>query len=264
MLMNDSNATDGSSPGKIDISTIVERKCGDEFQVFIPTVCDDIQEMIHHIPWIKNVQPLEDYQQERSYLLAKQLMDLGLVLAALPFLGVLFLLTAILIKLEDPKGSIFFNQERTGKNGQRFTMFKFRTMVYNAEELKKDLAHLNELEWPDFKISNDPRITRVGRFLRKTSLDELPQFINILRGEMSLVGPRPTSFKADTYELWQTERLDVAPGLTGLWQVLGRSNIEFCQRACLDILYIQRRSIKLDLLTLFHTFFAVLKQRGAY
>jgi lipopolysaccharide/colanic/teichoic acid biosynthesis glycosyltransferase len=248
----------------IDVSSIVERKCGDEFQVFIPITCEEIQEMVHHIPWVKNVQPLENLQQERTYLRLKRLMDLALVLAALPFLAVLFLLTAILIKLEDPKGTVFFNQERTGKNGERFKMFKFRTMVYNAEELKGELAHLNELDWPDFKISNDPRITRVGRFLRKTSLDELPQLINILRGEMSLVGPRPTSFKAETYELWQTERLDVVPGLTGLWQVLGRSNIEFCQRVCLDILYIQRRSIKLDILVLFNTFFAVLKQRGAY
>jgi lipopolysaccharide/colanic/teichoic acid biosynthesis glycosyltransferase len=191
-------------------------------------------------------------------------MDLALTLAALPFLAVLFLLSAILIKLEDPNGPVFFTQDRTGKDGKRFKMYKFRTMVYNAEALKKELAHLNELEWPDFKISNDPRITRVGRFMRKTSLDELPQFINILKGEMSLVGPRPTSFKAETYELWQTERLDVIPGLTGLWQILGRSNLEFCERSCMDIIYIERRSILLDFLILFHTFSAVIKQRGAY
>jgi lipopolysaccharide/colanic/teichoic acid biosynthesis glycosyltransferase len=248
----------------IDIQSITERKCRDDFQVFIPLACQDIQEMAQKIPWLDQIQAVDDFQKERSYQRSKRMMDLALVLAALPFLAVLFLLTAILIKLEDPKGTVFFTQERTGKNGRRFKMLKFRTMVYNAEALKNELAHLNELEWPDFKISNDPRITRVGRFLRKTSLDELPQLINILRGEMSLVGPRPTSFKAETYELWQTERLDVKPGLTGLWQVLGRSDLEFCQRSCLDILYIQRRSIKLDVLVILYTFIAVLNQRGAY
>ena len=110
---------------------------------------------------------------------------------------------------------VFFRQNRTGKGGKRFQLFKFRTMVVNAEEMKLQLAHLNELQWPDFKITNDPRITRVGRILRKTSLDELPQILNIIRGDMSFVGPRPTSFAAETHKLWQTERLDVQPGLNG-------------------------------------------------
>jgi lipopolysaccharide/colanic/teichoic acid biosynthesis glycosyltransferase len=144
-------------------------------------------------------------------------------------------------------------------------MFKFRTMVPDAEELKKELAHLNELQWPDFKITNDPRITRMGRFLRKSSLDELPQLLNVLRGEMSLVGPRPTSFSAQTYDLWQTERLDVLPGLTGLWQIIGRGSMEFDERVRLDIAYIERRSLSLDIQILFRTVLvALIRQEGAY
>jgi lipopolysaccharide/colanic/teichoic acid biosynthesis glycosyltransferase len=137
-------------------------------------------------------------------------------------------------------------------------------MVPNAEDLKRQLAHLNELQWPDFKITNDPRITRIGRFLRKTSLDELPQLFNVLKGEMSLVGPRPTSFSATTYSLWHTERLDVKPGLTGLWQIIGRGSIEFDDRLRLDIAYIKHRCLWLDIQILFHTVMAVLEQRGAY
>ena len=142
-------------------------------------------------------------------------------------------------------------------------MYKFRTMVVNADELKDNLTHLNELQWPDFKINNDPRITRFGIFLRRTSLDELPQLYNALKGEMSLVGPRPTSFSAETYKLWQTERLDVTPGITGVWQLYGRSNTEFDERLKMDIAYIERRSLSLDLQILFRTMAAVLQQRGA-
>jgi lipopolysaccharide/colanic/teichoic acid biosynthesis glycosyltransferase len=143
-------------------------------------------------------------------------------------------------------------------------MYKFRTMVPNAEELKAKYAHLNELKWPDFKITNDPRVTFLGRVLRKTSLDELPQLFNVLRGEMSLVGPRPTSFGAETYQLWHTERLDVIPGLTGLWQVEGRAHVEFDDRLRLDIAYIERASLWLDIVILFRTIAAVFMQKGAH
>ena len=142
-------------------------------------------------------------------------------------------------------------------------MYKFRSMVPNAEELKKELAHLNELKWPDFKITDDPRVTRIGNILRKTSLDELPQLINVLKGEMSLVGPRPTSFAPDTYDLWQTVRLDVVPGLTGLWQIIGRAETEFYERLRLDIMYIKHRTLWLDIQILFRTVLAVIAQRGA-
>lgn len=198
-----------------------------------------------------------------GYELAKRIMDVSLCLLVLPFLLPLFLLCALLIWLDDP-GPIFFKQLRTGKGGVRFRMYKFRTMVTNAEELKQKYAHLNELTWPDFKMTNDPRVTRIGRILRKTSLDELPQIINVLKGEMSLVGPRPTSFDVSTYSLRHTERLEVLPGITGLWQISGRSDIDFDQRLLLDIEYIERRSLWFDIQILFRTVIAVFKQEGAY
>jgi lipopolysaccharide/colanic/teichoic acid biosynthesis glycosyltransferase len=143
-------------------------------------------------------------------------------------------------------------------------MYKFATMVKNAEELKTQYAHLNELTWPDFKITDDPRVTPIGCILRKTSLDELPQFINVLKGDMSLVGPRPTSFDASTYDLWHTERLEVLPGITGLWQINGRSNLDFNERLRLDIEYIENRSLWLDTQILLRTVTAVFSQRGAH
>jgi lipopolysaccharide/colanic/teichoic acid biosynthesis glycosyltransferase len=142
-------------------------------------------------------------------------------------------------------------------------MYKLRTMVNNAEKMKAQYMHLNELSYPDFKITNDPRITLVGRFLRKTSLDELPQLFNVLKGEMSLVGPRPTSFSATSYSLWHTARLAVKPGLTGLWQVSGRSELDFDDRLRLDIAYMRNRCLSLDVEVLFRTFGSVLNGRGA-
>ena len=192
------------------------------------------------------------------------MLDLLACLVALPLVLPLVALCALLIKIESPGGPVVFSQRRTGKNGRRFKLYKFRTMVPNAEEMKKQLAHLNELQWPDFKITNDPRITRVGRILRKTSLDELPQLLNVIKGDMSLVGPRPTSFDARTYKLWQTERLDVMPGLTGLWQIYGRAQTEFDQRLRLDIAYIDHRCIALDIELLFRTVSAVVAGRGAH
>ena len=214
--------------------------------------------------WLENFDPEKRLLRGKAYRVAKRIMDLILVTLALPFFAPLFLLCALLVKLESPNGPIMFTQRRTGKGGRSFQMYKFRTMVPNAEELKKELAHLNELQWPDFKITNDPRVTRVGRFMRKTSLDELPQLLNVIQGEMSLVGPRPTSFAASTYELWQTERLDVLPGITGLWQLLGRASTEFDQRLRLDIAYMERRCIWLDIQILFRTIPAVLEKRGAH
>lgn len=196
------------------------------------------------------------------YQRAKRIMDLVLVCLAAPAWLLLMSLIALIIKVDSPKDPVLFLQPRTGKGGRRFGMYKFRTMVVNAEALKIQYAHLNELQWPDFKITNDPRITRIGRFLRRTSLDELPQCLNILRGEMSLVGPRPTSFSADTYALWHTERLDVIPGLTGLWQIFGRGETEFNDRLRLDILYIERRSLALDICLLLGTVLVVVNQRG--
>ncbi|MBO9343976.1 MAG: sugar transferase [Roseiflexus sp.] len=218
----------------------------------------------YSLEWIERYRPERQWLRGRAYRRAKRIMDLALSLLAMPIVLPLFAIIALAIKIESPGGPVIFTQNRTGKSGRRFKMYKFRTMVPNAEELKKQLAHLNELQWPDFKITNDPRVTRVGKFLRKTSLDELPQIINVIRGDMSLVGPRPTSFDASTYQLWQTARLDVKPGLTGLWQVYGRGNTEFDERLRLDILYIEHRCLGLDIEILVRTALAVFQGRGAY
>ena len=198
-----------------------------------------------------------------GYAFGKRVMDLAICLAILPLALPIMALCAAAIWLEDP-GPILFRQLRTGRGGRRFKMLKFRSMVKNAEELKARYAHLNELTWPDFKITNDPRVTRVGWFLRKTSLDELPQIFNVIRGDMSLVGPRPTSFDASTYQLWHTERLEVLPGITGLWQVNGRADLDFDQRLALDVYYIEHRSLWLDMAILAQTVPMVLRSRGAY
>ncbi len=199
----------------------------------------------------------------RLYFVTKRIIDLIICLLLLPVVVPVIALCAAALWIENP-GPVFFMQNRTGRGGRRFRMFKLRTMVKNAEELKEQLRDLNELSWPDFKISNDPRVTRVGRILRKTSLDELPQILNVINGDMSLVGPRPTSFSANTYSLWHTERLEVQPGITGLWQVSGRSDIDFDDRLRLDIEYIRDRSLWLDLKLLCRTIAAVVKPRGAY
>lgn len=198
-----------------------------------------------------------------GYKYAKRVLDISLCLLALPCVLPIILLCSVLIYIDNP-GPIFFKQLRTGKGGRRFKMYKLRTMATNAEELKLKYAHLNELTWPDFKITNDPRVTRVGRILRKTSLDELPQIFNILNGDMSIVGPRPTSFDVSTYSLWHTERLEVQPGLTGLWQVSGRSDLDFDDRLRLDIEYIERQSFWLDVQIIIRTFTSILTQKGAY
>jgi lipopolysaccharide/colanic/teichoic acid biosynthesis glycosyltransferase len=198
----------------------------------------------------------------RSYLVSKRAFDIGLCLVALPLVVPLLLLCALAIRLDTP-GPIVFTQQRTGRHGRRFRMFKFRTMVRNAEELKAQLQHLNILPPPDFKIIDDPRITRVGKILRKTSLDELPQILNVLRGEMSLVGPRPTSFAPSTYDLWHTSRLEVVPGITGLWQVKGRNSTTFDERLRLDIEYIRSMSLRLDLKIIFMTVGSVFSRAGA-
>jgi len=224
----------------------------------------DRQILFSTLPWLNAIDPNRALLRGDAYRVAKRAMDLILVVLALPVFLPVFLLIALAIKVESPGGPAVFTQLRTGMGGNRFKMYKFRSMVPNAEELKEKYAHLNELQWPDFKITNDPRITRVGKILRKTSLDELPQVINVLKGEMSLVGPRPTSFSASTYQLWHTERLDVLPGLTGLWQIVGRASTEFDDRLRLDIAYIEKRCLWLDIQILVRTVLAVFTMRGAH
>ena len=197
----------------------------------------------------------------RPYRL-KRALDMTVVLLTAPLTLLLIVACAVAVRLDSP-GPIWFSQQRTGRNGRRFRMYKFRTMVENAEELKASVAHLNVLEPPDFKIIDDPRVTRVGRFLRRASLDELPQLLNILRGEMSIVGPRPTSFAPGTYELWHAHRLELTPGLTGLWQVTARNESTFDERVRLDILYARRASLWLDLMIILRTVSAVFRGSGA-
>ena len=196
------------------------------------------------------------------YLVTKRLLDIAICLALLVVVVPALALCALAIRLDTP-GPAFFTQVRTGRDGRRFRMLKLRTMLANAEELKATLAHLNVLPPPDFKIPNDPRITRVGRVLRATSLDELPQLLNVLRGDMSLVGPRPTSFAPGRYELWHTHRLDVVPGITGLWQIEGRNITDFNERLRLDVQYIRRRSVLFDLKLMARTVVVVFRRTGA-
>jgi lipopolysaccharide/colanic/teichoic acid biosynthesis glycosyltransferase len=199
----------------------------------------------------------------RAYGSKKRALDLALCVALLPIAIPVLLVCALLVKLTS-RGPIFFVQERTGWGGHRFKMLKFRTMVPGAAGMKKGLESQNLMGGPDFKLADDPRVTPFGAFLRKSSLDEAPQIWNVVRGDMSLVGPRPTSFEANTYDLWHTERLEVVPGLTGLWQVAGRGEIDFDDRVRLDIAYVRHRSLPLDISILLRTIPAVLSRRGAY
>ena len=203
------------------------------------------------------------HRTTNAYSAKKRALDLAVCLVFLPIALPILLVCALLVKLTS-KGPVLFVQQRTGLGGNRFKIMKFRTMVPGAAKMKEGLESENLMGGPDFKLANDPRVTRVGTFLRKTSLDEAPQLWNILRGDMSLVGPRPTSFSAQTYDLWHTERLEVMPGLTGLWQIAGRGEIDFDDRVRLDIAYVRNRSLHLDLSILLRTIPAVLSQRGAY
>jgi exopolysaccharide biosynthesis polyprenyl glycosylphosphotransferase len=194
----------------------------------------------------------------------KRMLDILVAATALAVLSPLLLLAALAIKL-DSKGPIFFIQGRVGFNKRRFRMIKFRTMCVDAEARMEEIEHLNEKSGPIFKITNDPRTTRVGKWLRKTSIDELPQLINVIAGEMSIVGPRPLSVRdAMRMEIaWQKRRYSVKPGLTCLWQVSGRSNLSFEQWMQLDLEYIDRWSLGLDGKILLRTIPAILLARGA-
>ena len=198
-----------------------------------------------------------------SYEVAKRILDFTVSLIALIILSPLLLIISILIATTS-KGPVIFKQDRVGKDGKIFKMYKFRSMVVNAEELKAQLEKHNEMNGPMFKIKNDPRITKVGRFIRKTSIDELPQLINVLKGEMSLVGPRPSLPKeVKEFEPWMLERLNVLPGLTCYWQVMGRNEIEFNEWMKLDIKYVKERNFLLDLKLIFKTFFVLFGDESA-
>ncbi len=205
-----------------------------------------------------------DSEIEGWPLLLKRLLDLAGSLALLVALSPLFLILAMLIKLTS-SGPVFFSQKRVGLNKREFTMFKFRTMVPDAENIQEKLIHLNEMTGPAFKIKNDPRITPIGRVLRKTSMDELPQLFNVLKGDMSLVGPRAMSVRDYQFfsEDWQRRRFSVPPGITCLWQIQGRNAIPFEQWMKLDMQYIDKWSLWLDFKILALTIPAVFKGSGA-
>lgn len=186
-------------------------------------------------------------KEKKIYIFCKRIIDIlgasvGIILFFIPML-----IIAIAIKLENPKGTIFFTQNRCGLNGNVFKMYKFRSMIMNAEEQLSILNDRNEMDGPVFKIKDDPRISKVGKFIRNTSLDELPQLFNILKGDMSLVGPRPALVsEVKQYTEYQMKRLDVKPGLTCIWQVSGRNNIDFDTWVELDLYYIKHQSLLLD------------------
>ncbi len=208
---------------------------------------------------------LRDVALPRHQLLIKRGMDIILSALALVALAPLMGLIAVAIKLDSPNGPILFRQVRVGKDGRHFHLYKFRSMIPEAEAIKRKLTEMNEADGPLFKIRNDPRRTRVGRILRRFSLDELPQLINVLRGEMSLVGPRPAlPEEVAQYEPWHHKRLTVTPGITGLWQISGRSDLSFDEMVLLDIYYVENWSLLLDLRILLVTIPKVILGEGAY
>jgi len=207
----------------------------------------------------------EQVNSKTGYLLTKRLMDIACSFVGLIFLLPIFLLIAILIKLDDPKGPVIFKQTRVGKDEKEFSMFKFRSMCSDAEEKLKELLEHNEIEGAMFKMKDDPRITKIGKFMRKTSIDELPQLWNVLKGDMSLVGPRPPlPREVIEYTEYDKQRLLVTPGCTGLWQVSGRNNLGFDQMVQLDLIYIQEVSLINDIRILFKTFGVFFGSEDAY
>ena len=199
----------------------------------------------------------------RFYLFLKRFMDIFASILGLILLSPILIVVSVLIKL-DSKGPVFFSQKRVGLHGKTFNMYKFRSMVVNAEEIKDKLKEQNEMSGPMFKMKNDPRITKIGKFIRKTSIDELPQLLNVLKGEMSLVGPRPSLPKeVKEFEPWMLERLEVKPGITCYWQVMWRNSIGFREWMELDVKYVHERCLSLDLKLIFKTFFVLFGDENA-
>lgn len=202
--------------------------------------------------------------QRIGYRILKRLTDIAVSLLGLIMLSPVYLVVSLLIYMED-RGKVIFCQERNGKNNVVFKMYKFRSMIADAPALRAELGKYNELDGPAFKMKDDPRITRIGAFIRKTSIDELPQLINVLRGEMSLVGPRPLpTYETAECNAYQLQRLLVKPGITCYWQISGRNDISFDEWIEMDIRYIREASFWTDLKILFMTVYAVISRKGAY
>lgn len=200
----------------------------------------------------------------KVYQFCKRFFDFVASLLGLVLLSPLFLILIIVIKI-DSKGPVFFIQKRVGKNGKIFGLYKFRTMIVNAEEMIANFTPEQQKEWKEnFKLKNDPRITKAGSFLRCTSLDELPQLLNILKGDMSLVGPRPiVETELEWYGENKEKLLSIKPGLTGWWATNGRSGVAYPERCGLELYYVDHKSFSLDIKILFRTIFAVFSSKGA-
>ncbi len=226
--------------------------------------CGKFKGALHMEYWKKAVDVV--YQQHRyAYRIFKRSFDFFASLVGLIILSPVLLIVAIAIKVDDPGGPIFYEQIRIGRRRKPFEMFKFRSMCVDADAQRSKLAQKNEVSGAMFKMKDDPRVTRVGRFIRKYSLDELPQLLNVVFGQMSLVGPRPPlPDEVKKYTNFDFQRLDVKPGCTGLWQVSGRSNVGFNQMVRLDIEYINRRNFWFDLKILLRTVTLFFKPNGAY
>lgn len=200
-----------------------------------------------------------------AFHLTKRVGDILLSIIGLILLLPVFTVVAFLIKKEEPKGSIFFSQTRVGKDGRLFVMYKFRSMCLEAEKQLPNLLEFNEIEGAMFKMKNDPRVTTIGKLIRRTSIDELPQLVNVLKGEMSLVGPRPPlPREVEKYTTYDKQRLCVKPGCTGLWQISGRNNIGFKEMVELDLRYINTQSIWNDTKIIFRTARIMFGTIGAY
>ena len=207
-----------------------------------------------------------EYQDKRYiYRIFKRTFDFVASLFGLIVLSPLFLIVAIAIKIEDPKGPVFYSQIRLGKRQESFKMYKFRSMIVDADKHLKELLSENEVDGAMFKMKEDPRVTKVGQFIRKYSIDELPQLVNVLLGNMSLVGPRPPlPREVAEYTEYDKQRLAVKPGCTGLWQISGRNDVGFSEMVALDLKYINKRNMAFDLYVLFKTVLVFIKPNGAY
>lgn len=213
------------------------------------------------IPLLDRETVLKKY---RRYWFFRRSQDIVLSLAALAVLWPFLVLVAVIIVIDSPGAGPIFSQKRVGRDGKEFTFYKFRSMIPNAEDKLPELLHSNEMEGPVFKMKHDPRITRFGRFLRRTSIDELPQLVNVLKGEMSIVGPRPgLPREVEQYDAYQRQRLLVTPGLTCYWQVRpNRNDLTFDEWVDLDVKYIHERSFLTDWKIIFKTFGAVIGMNG--
>lgn len=211
------------------------------------------------------VQLKEKIASKQVFFFVKRIVDIVGSVVGLILLSPLFLIVALLMKIEEPRGPIFFSQTRIGKNEIPFKMYKFRSMCVDAEEKLEALLKLNEVEGAMFKMKDDPRITRVGKFIRKTSIDELPQLWNVIKGDMSLVGPRPPLVReVEVYTTFDKQRLLVKPGCTGVWQISGRNEVGFDEMVALDLTYIENIGLVRDIEIIVKTVVVMLKPNGAF